>query len=336
MSTDMKRREFISLLGGAAATAAWPLSAHAQQAGPVKRVGIFSGFPNDAEGQIRVKAFTDKLAALGWVDGRNVRLEYIWASRDVDEARARTLAAGMVGTAPDVILAMTTPALTALRQETRTIPIVFVQVTDPVDGGFVQSLARPGGNITGFSSFEVSVGGKWLELLKEAMPSLARVLVLLNPGNNSIRALLSMIESVAPMAKVPVSSAGVHNAAEIETALSTFGKEPNGGVIVLPDPVTTTHRELIAALAVQHRLPTIHAFRFFPTSGGLMSYGPDISEYYRQAATYVDRILKGAKPADLPVQNPVKYELIVNLKTAKALGLTIPEIFLVRADEVIE
>jgi putative ABC transport system substrate-binding protein len=328
------RRSFFALLGGAAAATAWLPSAHAQQAGPVKRVGIFSGFPNDAEGQNRVKAFTDKLAVLGWVDGRNVKLESIWAPTDAE--RARILAAGMVATAPDVILAMTVPALVALRQETRTIPIIFVQVSDPVDGGFVQSMARPGGNITGFTSFEYSVGGKWLELLKEAAPSLTRVLVLLNQDNYASRALLRVIESVSPMAKVRVSSAGVRNAAEIEAALAAFGKEPKGGVIVLPDPVTTTHRELIAALAVKHRLPTIYTFRFFVTGGGLMSYGTDISDLYRQAATYVDRVLKGAKPADLPVQNPVKYLLTVNLKTAKAIGLTIPEIFLVRADEVIE
>jgi putative ABC transport system substrate-binding protein len=328
----MKRREFITLIGGAAVV--WPLAARAQQAQQTRRIGVFSGFANNAEGQSRIKAFKERLDALGWVDGRNVRIDYRFAAGDPDQFRA--LASEMVGTAPDVILVIATPALVALRQETRTIPLVFVNVSDPVDGGFVESMARPGGNVTGFTSFEYSVGGKWLELLKEAVPSLARVLVLLNPENYTSRGLLRTIETVAPTAGVRVTPARVRNIAEIEAALNTFGQEPNGGMIVLPDPVTTVNDERITILAVARRLPTVHAFRFHAVGGGLISYGTDVNDIYQNAASYVDRILKGAKVGELPVQNPVKYALVINLKAAKALGIEVPPTLLARADEVIE
>jgi putative ABC transport system substrate-binding protein len=274
------------------------------------------------------------LEALGWAVGRNMHFDYVWASGDPE--RFRVSAAEFVATTPDVILAIATPALVALRQETRAIPIVFVNVSDPIDGGFVDSMARPGGNVTGFTSFEYSVGGKWLELLKEAVPPLARALVLLNPENYTSRSLLRTIETVAPAAKVQVSSAGVRNRFEIEAAINTFGQQPNGGMIVLPDPVTTGNDEQIAALALALRLPTVHTFRFHTVNGGLMSYGTDVNDIYRNAAAYVDRILKGAKVGELPVQNPTKYLLVINLKTAKALGLEVPDKLLALADEVIE
>jgi putative tryptophan/tyrosine transport system substrate-binding protein len=326
----MQRREFITLLGG---TAAWPLTARAQN-DRLKRVGVLSAFPDDAEWQSRINAFREGLASLGWIDGRNVRIDVRGVGGDVRYIPA--LAAEMTGSSPDVILAVSTPVLVALQQETRAIPLVFVNVSDPVDGGFVESMARPGGNVTGFTSFEYSVGGKWLELLKEAVPSLSRALVLLNPENYTSRSLLRTVEAVALTTGVQVTSAGVHNAAEIETAIAAFGQEPNGGVIITPDPLTTAQRGRIAALAATHRLPTIHTFRFFPASGGLMSYGTNNDDLYMRAASYVDRILKGAKVGELPVQNPVKYELVINLKTAKTLGITVPPTLLARADEVIE
>ena len=327
----MRRRAFITLLGG---TAAWPLAARAQQPQRLRRVGLLIAFPNDLQFLGLIKAFKETLEAQGWVDGKNVQFDERWAQGDAN--RIPSLAAEMVSATPDVILAVTTPVLVALRQQTRTIPLVFVNVSDPVDGGFVESMARPGGNITGFTSFEYSIGGKWLELLNEATPSLKRVLMVLNQENYTSRALLHTITALAPSIGVQLSTARVRNYAEIETAIRGFGQIPNGAVIILPDPVMTANHERIAALSVSHRLPTIHPFRFFAAGGGLMSYGTDQPDLYRRAASYVDRILTGANVAELPVQNPNKYALVINLKTAKAIGITIPASLLLRADEVIE
>ena len=329
---DMSRREFITLLGGAAA--AWPFAARGQQPDRMKRIGVLIAFSNDSEFQGLIKAFKQTLEAQGWVDGKNVQFDERWAQGDAN--RIPSLAAEMVRAAPDVILAVATPVLVALRQQTRTIPLVFVNVSDPVDGGFVESMARPGGNITGFTSFEYSIGGKWLDLLKEATPSLKRVMVVLNQDNYTSRALLHTITALAPSSGAQLSVARVRNYAEIEATIRGFGQLPNGAVIILPDPVMTANRERIAALAVSHRLPTIHAFRFFAAGGCLMSYGTDNLDLYRRAGSYVDRILNGAYAAELPVQNPTKYALVINLKTAKALGLELPPTLLARADEVIE
>ena len=279
----MKRREFITLLGGAAASG-WPLAARAQQPERVRRIGVLSGLADDTEGRFRVTTFQQKLRELGWTEGHNIHIERRWAAGDVD--RMHTYAAELVAMKPDAILAITTAALVPLRKATSSIPIVFVNVGDPAESGFVESLARPGGNITGITTFVSSIGGKWLELLKEVAPRVVRVLVI--------------------------------------------------ALLVLPDPATVVNRERIVALAAQHRIPAVYPFGHFVDSGGLMSYGTVPADQYRQAALYVDRILKGANPAELPVQQPAKFELVVNLKTAKALGLTIPESFLLRADKVIE
>jgi len=327
----VKRREFIVLLGGAPA---WPSAAKAQRPDRMRRVGVFSGLPNEALGQIFFKTFKERLEALGWVDGRNVRLSYRWASGD--PGRIRDLASEMVGTNPDAMLAITTPALSALRLQTPLIPLVFVNVSDPVDGGFVESMARPGGNITGFTSFEYSIGGKWLALLKEAAPSMIRVLVILNPQNYTSRGLLRTIEAASPSLGVRVEAAAVGNVREIESKIEAFGQKPGGGVILLPDPVTQIDQQQTIELALKYHLPGLHQSRFFAAHGGLMSYGADFPELYRQAASYVERILKGEKPADLPVQNPTKFEFVINLKTAKALGIEVPQTLLARADEVIE
>ena len=270
----------------------------------------------------------------GWIEGRNFLIDVRGVGGDFRQVDA--FAAEMVAGAPDVILAVTQPALTAFRQRTRTIPLVFTNVSDPVDGGFVESMSRPGGNITGFTSFEYSIGGKWLELLKETVPSLERVLVVLNPGNYTSRALLRTVEGVAPIAGVRIETGAVRSAKEIESAVTEFARAANGGIILLPDPVTQNNQPQIIELMMQHRLPVIHQSPNFPQSGGLMSYGTDFIDLYRRAASYVDRILKGAKVGELPVQNPVKYNLVINLKTAKALGLDVPPMLLARADEVIE
>jgi putative ABC transport system substrate-binding protein len=300
----------------------------------MRRVGVYSGLPDEPVGRAYFMAFKSKLEALGWSEGRNVQIDYRLAAGDAD--RVSALAAEMVGTKPDVILAVTPSALLALRGKTSTIPLVFANVSDPVDGGLVASMARPGGNITGFTSFEYSLSGKWLELLKEAVPTLARALVLFNPDNYTSRALLRTIESLAPAAGVPVIAAAVHDGAEIEAAIASFAKAPNGGIILLPDPATTINEKKIITLALTHRLPAIQQSRFFPAAGWLMSYGTDFLDVYQRAASYVDRILKGAKVGELPVQNPVKFELVINLKTAKALGLDLPWFLQQRADEVIE
>jgi len=328
----MQRREFITLLGGAAAV--WPLTARAQQPDQMRRIGVLIGFAdNDPEGQARAKAFQQKLQDLGLTDGHNVRIEYRWI---IDPDRIPALAAELVHLTPDVILAYGNPVLAALRRETRSIPIVFVQVTNPVGGGFVASLAHPGGNITGFTNFEFAIGGKWLETLKEIAPDTRRVAVILNPENPTASGYLGAIEAMAPSLGVQVTPTAGRDAADIERAIEAFAGAPDGGVIVLPDLIAFFNRELFVALAARHRLPAVYPVRLFAAAGGLLSYGVDQINQSRQAASYIDRILKGEKPADLPVQAPTKFELVINLKTAKALGLTVPPQLLARADEVIE
>jgi putative tryptophan/tyrosine transport system substrate-binding protein len=302
----------------------------------MRRIGVLMPLTmDDPDAQPRVTAFKRGLQELGWMNGRNVRIEYRWAAGDA--SRMRTYAAELVGLTPDVILANSSPILAALRQETRTVPIVFVIVIDPIGGGFVSNLAHPGGNITGFTNFEFSMGGKWLEMLKDAAPVVARVAVIFNPETAfyAVHFLRSVEAAASSLAVKPIATP-IHDAAEIERAIDAFARESNGGLLVLPDTSTTVHRELIVALAGRHRLPAVFPFRFFATSGGLLSYGIDASDVFRQAASYIDRILRGANPGELPVQAPTKFELVINLKTAAALGLTISRDFLLRADEVIE
>jgi putative ABC transport system substrate-binding protein len=330
----MKRREFIAVLGGSAS--AWPLPLSAQQPERMRRIGVLIALiENDPESKRRVEALVQALRELGWIDGRNVRFDYRFAGGDIE--RMRAYAAEVVELAPDVILVQSNPFLVALRQTNRTIPTVFAVVADPVGGGFVESLARPGGNLTGFTVFEAEIGGKWLEALKEIAPRVSRTLVLLHPETAANVAFLRAAEAVAPSLRMTVTEAGVHNAAEIERAIAAFAGEPDGGLVVCPHPITGVNRDLIAGLAARYGLPAVWPFRFFmATNGGLMSYGVDVVDLFRRAAVYVDRILRGAKPGDLPVQNPIKYELVINLKTAKALGLTVPPTLLARADELIE
>jgi putative ABC transport system substrate-binding protein len=289
---------------------------------------------NDPEVKAWLRALQEELQRRGWEQGRNIRIEYRLTGSDLN--RLRAAAAELVGMTPDVLFVAATPALAALNRETRSLPIVFVQVSDPVKLGFVTSLARPGGNITGFANFEHPIGGKWLDVLKDTAPGRSRVAVVLEPDNPSQIAYWQGIEAAAPSFGVQLSRLDVRNVAEIERAINTFAQQLNGALIVAPNAVTILHRDLIIALAARHRLPAVYPYRFFPTSGGFISYGVDLPELYRQAASYVDRILKGAKPGDLPIQLASKFELVVNLKTAKALGLTIPEPFLQHADEVIE
>jgi putative tryptophan/tyrosine transport system substrate-binding protein len=329
----MRRREFITLLGGAAL--AWPVAARGQQPGAMPRIGLLSVFAeSDPEGQALIKELMQGLQELGWVNGRNVRIDFRFGG--VDAAHISTLATELIELRPDVVLAAGALAATALRQQTLSIPIVFVQVVDPVSTGFVTNLARPEGNITGFTNFEFSVGGKWLQLLKECAPSVDRIAVVFDPANPTWAAYLRTIEAAAPSFGVRLIPAGVRDAAEITQRLATFARDPNGALVVLPSPVTVRHRETIIVAAAQHRLPTIYPYRFFTVDGGLMSYSSDVLDQYRRAASYVDRILRGAKVAELPVQQPIKYELTINVKTVKTLGLTIPDSLLARADEVIE
>jgi putative tryptophan/tyrosine transport system substrate-binding protein len=329
----MRRREFISLLGGAAAT--WPLTARAQQAERVRRVGVLMHLAaDDPEGQPRITAFEQGLRELGWAVGRNLRIDYRWAAGDPD--RLRKYAAELAALAPDVILAGGgTPLVVALQQATATVPIVFVGVADPVGAGLVGSLARPGSNATGFTVYEYSISGKWLELLKEIAPRVTRAAVIRElaiAGTGQLGA----IQSVAPSLGVELFPIGVRDAGEIERAVVAFSRGSNGGLIVTGSPSTLVHRHQIITLAARHLLPAVYPYRYFVASGGLVSYGPDVIDQFRSAASYVDRILKGEKPADLPVQAPTKYELVVNAKTAKQLGLEIPPTLLARADEVIE
>jgi putative tryptophan/tyrosine transport system substrate-binding protein len=329
----MKRRDFIALLGGAAA--AWPLAVRAQQPDRMRRIGLFLGSAaDDPEWQARAAAFRQGLQDLGWIDGRNARIDYLWAGGDSEPFRR--YATELVARAPDVILATTGPILGALQQATRTVPIVFVGVIDPVGGGFVASLARPGGNATGFSVFEYSISPKWLELLKEIAPRVTRAAVLRDPVSTAAIGQFAAIQAVAPSFGVELSPVDVHDANEIERVVTAFARAPNSGLIVPLGALAIVHRALIITLAARHRLPAIYPYGFFATEGGLISYGPDPIDSYRRAAGYVDRILKGENSADLPVQAPTKYGLVINLKTAKALDITIPPTLLARADAVIE
>jgi putative ABC transport system substrate-binding protein len=329
----MQRREFILALGEAAAV--WPLAARAQQPERVRRIGILlPAAANDAEFQIWVGAFLQALAQLGWTDGRNVRIDIRWATTNAADIRRH--AAELAALAPDVILASGTSTVGPMLQATRAVPIVFPTVVDPVGAGFVDSLARPGGNATGFLLFEYSISGKWLELLKQIAPGVTRVGVLRDPATPTGIGQFGVIQAVAPSLRVEVSPLNVRDAGEIERGVAAFVRSSNGGLILTGGNRAILHRDLIITLAARYKLPAVYADRFFVAAGGLISYGPDRIDQYRQAAGYVDRILKGEKPADLPVQAPTKYETVINLKTAKALGLTVPQSVLARADEVIE
>ena len=327
----MRRRRFITLLGGVAV--GWPLAARAQQGERVRRTGVLmSTAVDDPQDPARLAAFAQGLQELGWTIGRNLRIDYRWSASSPDNARK--YAAELAALAPDVMLASGTIALAAALRHT--IPVVFVNLIDPVSGGFVESLARPGGNTTGFLLFEYGISGKWLELLKEIAPRVTRVAVLRDPTQSSGTGQLGAIQSAASQLGVEFRPAGVRDAREIERGITDFGHGPNGGLIVAAGTQAREHRELIIGLAARHRLPAVYFNRLFVEAGGLISYGPDTIDPFRRAANYVDRILKGEKPADLPVQAPTKFELIVNLKTAKALGLEVPPMLLARADEVIE
>jgi putative tryptophan/tyrosine transport system substrate-binding protein len=327
----MKRRDFITLLGAAAA---WPLAARGQPSDRMRHIGVLMATAADEpESQARLSAFLQALQQLGWTDGRNLRIEYRWSAGDA--ARLRRDAAELVALAPDVVLAGVGATATALLEASRTVPIVFAQGIDPVGSGLVESLARPGGNGTGFIQFEYSLSGKWLELLKEVAPRIMRVGILREPGSAGI-GQWAIIQAVANSLDVESKPIGLSDAGEIERGVSAIASSANGGLIVVVSGASLIHRELIVRLAARHQLPAVYAYRVFVTGGGLMSYGPDITGQYRRAASYVDRILKGEKPGDLPVQRPTKYELVINLKAAKALGLEVPSTLLARADEVIE
>jgi putative ABC transport system substrate-binding protein len=327
----MKRRDFITLLGGAAA--AWPLAARAQT-GPMRRIGVLLGglTESDPEGQARVSALRDGLAKLGWTVGRNLKIDYRWSGDDI--AHVRSYAAELVASMPEVLVAVGTPATVALKDATRTIPVVFVQPSEALLLSLVISLAHPGGNLTGFGNRVVV--SKRLELLKEIAPRTARVAYLYDPANAGWSAEFAALDASAPSFDVKLSVLPVRDGSEVERALAAFAREPNGGVITLPSPAVNLYRDLIAGLAAQHRLPTVHGYRYYVVAGGLASYGFDNIDLYGRAASYVDRILKGEKPADLPVQLPDKFELVINLRTAKALGLEVSPLLVARADEVIE
>ena len=326
----MRRRDFITLLGGAVA---WPVAARAQQHQRVRRIGVLMGVVDDAEGQARVKALQQGLHELGWIEGRNVRIDYRWTGGD--PARVRTHAAELLKLSPDVIVAHTPPVIAALRQASSPIPIVFVAVTDPVAHGFIDSLARPGGNLTGTTNIEFSLVGKMLGMLKEVAPGIVRAAVMFGT-NLQYLLYVHSLGALPSTLDIALSAAAVRDASEIEAAMSDLGRTPGAGLVVPPDALTIVHRTLIIALAARYRLPTVYSYRSFVAEGGLTSYGPDPYDIFRRTASYVDRILKGEKPADLPVQAPTKYELVINLKTAKALGLEVPPTLLARADEVIE
>jgi putative tryptophan/tyrosine transport system substrate-binding protein len=329
----MKRRNFITLLGAAAA--AWPLAARAQQSERVRRIGVLMNVAaDDPEAPARVGAFSQGLAELGWTIGRNVRIDYRWYAGNADAARK--YAAELIALAPDVMLASGTLGVTAIQQATRPVPIVFTLVADPVGAGFVNSLARPGGNTTGFMLFEYSLSGKWLELLKQIAPRMTRAAVLRDQTNPAGIAQFGAIQALAPSLGVQVSPVNMRNANEIESGIATFARTANGGLIVTGSAAATVHRHLITKLAAQYKLPAIYSNRLSVAEGALISYGPDRVDQYRRAASYVDRIFKGERPGDLPVQAPTKYELVINLKTAKTLGLTVPLTLQAVADEVIE
>jgi putative ABC transport system substrate-binding protein len=329
----MRRRDFIAVVGGAAA---WPIAVRGQQAERMRRIGVLmAATADDRETQTRIGAFQQGLAALGWTEGRNVRIDTRWATTNADDIRKH--AAELAALAPDAILAGSgTTTLAPLLQATRTVPIVFVVVIDPVGAGFVASLARPGGNATGFLMFEYGLSGKWLEVLKQIAPGVKRVAVLRDPTIASGIGQFGAIQSAAPSLGMEASPINVRDAGEIERDIAALAHSSNGGVVVTPSPEALRHRELIIVLAARHRLPAVYAYRSFITNGGLISYGPDMVDQYRRAAGYVDRILKGEKTTDLPVQAPTKYELVINLKTAKTMRLDVPSTLLARADEVIE
>jgi len=330
----MRRRDFISLVGGSAV--AWPLVARAQQGERMRRIGVLQGGndSDDPRSRPTIDAFLQALEQLGWTDGKNVSIDYRWPAGDPD--RARKYAAELVALAPDVILAISSASMTPLLQVTRTVPLVFAGVVDPVGAGYVDSLSRPSGNATGFVIFDYSLSTKWLELLKEIAPGVKRAAVLRDAGLTSGIGQFAVIQYIAPSVGVEVTPIDARDVREMERALATFARSPDGGLVVSGSPLSIIHRELIIALAARHRLPTVYFLRRFVADGGLISYGSDLVDQFRRAAGYVDRILKGEKPANLPVQAPTKYELVINLKTAKALGLTVPDTLLARADEVIE
>jgi putative ABC transport system substrate-binding protein len=329
----IRRREFMTLLGGG--VAAWPLAAWAQQSERVRRIGVLTNLAaDDPEGQVRNTAFAQALAQLGWTVGHNLRIEQRWAAGDAE--RIRRYAAELVALAPDVVLATGAAGVAPVLQATRTVPVIFVLVPDPVGAGFVDSLARPGGNATGFVQFDYAISGKWLELLKEIAPGLTRVAVLRDPATTAGQGQIGAIQAMAPSFGVEVTPVNVRDSGEIEHAIAAFARTSRDGLIVTGSALTVFHRDLIVTLAARYKLPTVYFQRIFVANGGLISYGANVVDQYRRAAGYVDRILKGEKPADLPVQAPTKYELVINLKTAKALGLELPPTVLARADEVIE
>jgi putative tryptophan/tyrosine transport system substrate-binding protein len=329
---DMKRRDFIRLFGGAAA---WPVAARAQQRERVRRVGVLTvSAADDPDAQTRLAALRQALQQLGWIEGHNLRIDALWGTGDA--ADTRRAAAELAALTPDVILTSGSAGAGAVLQATRTVPTVFVIVPDPVGSGFVESLAQPGGNATGFMMFEYGLSAKWLELLKEIAPGITRAAVLRDPAITAGIGQFAVIQSVAPSVGVDVSAINLRDPAEIERVVTAFARRPNGGLIVTASALAAIHRHFIVSLAARYKLPAVYISRFFATGGGLVSYGPDFVDQYRRAAGYVDRILKGEKPADLPVQAPTKYELAINLKTAKALGLDPPQSLLARADEVIE
>jgi len=332
MASHIERRKFLATLGAAAA---WPLAARAQQRERMRRVGVLMHLAaDDPEGQSRVAAFLQGLQEAGWAVGRNVNIDVRWAAGEAD--RFRRYAMEIVALTPDVILTSAPPSIRAMQQATRTLPIVFVLVPDAVGTGIVDSLSRPGGNTTGFTSTELGMPVKWLELLKDIAPKMTRAAVLRDAADATAIGQFGAVKGAAPSFGVEISPIGVANAEEIERGITAFAREPNGGLIVLPVPTTVIHRTLIIKLAARHRLPAVYNSRYWIAEGGLVSYGPDVLDQYRRTAGYVDRILRGTKPADLPVQAPTKYELVINLKTAKALGLDVPPTLLARADEVIE
>ena len=329
----IRRREFITLVGGAAV--AWPLAARAQQSKKVRRIGVLMNLAaDDPESQRRMTAFVQELQQLGWTDGRDVQIDARWSAGEPE--RLRKNAAEIVALAPDVILAEGSASLAPLLQMTRVISVVFTIVPDPVGAGFVDSLARPGGNATGFSQFEYGLSGKWVELLKEIAPHVTRAAVLREPGLTAGVAQFAALQAVAPSLGVELVALNVRDGAQIERSVAAFARSSSDGMIVTSSPLAAVHRKLIVALAARHKLPAVYAVRYMTAAGGLLSYGPDFVDQYRRAADYVDRILKGEKPADLPVQAPTRYELAINLQTAKALGLDVPPMLLARADEVIE
>jgi len=333
MTVTIGRRELLAALGGAAA--AWPRGAHAQQPERMRRIGVLMNrAPQNPEGQDRLAAFHQGLQELGWGIGRNVRIETRWSEDIADESVKQ--AAGLVALAPDIVLASGTLAVTALQRISRTLPIVFAAVGDPVGAGIVDSLAHPGGNATGFMLYEFNFSAKYLELLKEIAPRVTRVAIIRNAANPTGIGQFGALQNAAQLLGVAASPINVRDAREIEHSVEAFARSPNGGLVVTQSASATVYRDVIIAVAARHKLPAVYALRYNATGGGLISYGPDVVDQFRQAAAYVDRVLKGAKPADLPVQAPTKYELVINLKTANALGLTVPDSLLARADEVIE